>query len=171
MYRASGNEVVHEISSAPEPAPDVPSPVVYATDYHLVLAYNLSGFALAKFRGDPSVSWLDPDGEFVFIKFVRPYVHYMGAPNEEAVEGHPLYSKGIGDASIFRVENSSWIESLEQMNRVHERHDPTKFQTMKHFVFRFHDSTFEAVANEFEVVDVVRAGDDAEFFSLMAKAM
>jgi hypothetical protein len=35
------------------------------------------------------------------------------------------------------------------MNRVHEHHQPARFERLRHFVFAFHDSTFECVAEGF----------------------
>jgi hypothetical protein len=40
---------------------------------------------------------------------------------------------------------------LERMNAVHPRHDPQRFMAdLRHFVFAFHDSTFECIADSFE---------------------
>lgn len=37
------------------------------------------------------------------------------------------------------------------MNSVHERHNPKGFEKYKHFIFAFHDSTFECVVENFEI--------------------
>jgi hypothetical protein len=43
----------------------------------------------------------------------------MGAPNEEAIAGHPLSDRGVEAFAAFEVKNSSWIRNLELMNSVH----------------------------------------------------
>ncbi len=37
------------------------------------------------------------------------------------------------------------------MNSVHEHHKPQRYERLKHYVFAFHDSTFECVAEGYEV--------------------
>jgi hypothetical protein len=75
----------------------------------------------------------------------------FGPPNDEAFTGHPLASRGLEPYAVFEVEQSSWIRQLERMNAVHPNHKPELFASYRHFVFAFHDSTFEAVADGFEV--------------------
>jgi len=53
---------------------------------------------------------------------------------------------------VFEVQNSSWLRKLEKMNSVHPYHDKERFmENMKHFVFSFHDTTFECIAEGFNV--------------------
>ena len=40
---------------------------------------------------------------------------------------------------------------LERMNSVHALHNPERFSRLVHFVFSFHDSTFECVADDVEI--------------------
>ena len=54
----------------------------------------------------------------------------------------------------FRIEDSSWIRRLERMNSVHEHHDSDVFARLRHYVFAFHDSTFECVARTFTAARV-----------------
>lgn len=75
---------------------------------------------------------------------------YVWAPNDEAFEGHPLASRGLKPYSVFEVKNSSWIRRLERMNSVHRCHRPEGYKMLRHFVFAFHDTTFECVAQGFE---------------------
>jgi hypothetical protein len=77
--------------------------------------------------------------------------HMFGMPNDEALEGHPLYKRGLGPYDAFRVENSSWIRKLERMNSVHRRHRPEAYSRYQHLIFTFHDSMFECVCVDFDV--------------------
>src|SRR5262249_17748356 len=72
--------------------------------------------------------------------------HYFGPPNDEALSGHPLYRKGLRHYGVCEVKNSSWVRALERMNRVHPSHHPRMFSRYRHFVFTFHDTTFECIA-------------------------
>jgi hypothetical protein len=94
----------------------------------------------------------DSDEICAVFSFNRPYAHMFGPPNDEAFSGHPLAARGLGPYRAFEIENSSWIKSLERMNSVHPCHRPEHFACFKHFVFAFHDTTFECVAESFDVV-------------------
>jgi hypothetical protein len=91
-------------------------------------------------------------GEPLALVEFRSYSSFMfGAPNAEAFAGHPLTNRGLHPYGAFEVEDSSWIRQLERMNSVHPYHKPERFARLKHFVFAFHDSTFECAAEGFTV--------------------
>jgi hypothetical protein len=85
------------------------------------------------------------------VRFERPYAHLFGPPNDEAFAGHPLAGRGLRPYGAFRIDQSSWIRRLEEMNRVHEHHRPETFAALTHYVLSFHDTTFECVAASYEV--------------------
>jgi hypothetical protein len=68
----------------------------------------------------------------------------FGYPDDEALEGHPLYSSVLDAYALFEVSNSSWIKRLEQQNRV--AFPQTSSWNIRHFIITFHDSTFECLA-------------------------
>lgn len=76
----------------------------------------------------------------------------FGPPNDEAFAGHPLAARGLRPYSVARVEASSWIRTLEAMNRVHPHHRPDRYRELQHFVISFHDSTFECIAKGYDLV-------------------
>ena len=70
----------------------------------------------------------------------------FGYPNDEALRGHPLYKRGLHAYGVFEVRNSTWIKQMTEQNRV--AFPNTRDSTRRHFIFSFHDSTFECVAEE-----------------------
>jgi hypothetical protein len=73
----------------------------------------------------------------------------FGSPNDETLNGHRLYGRGLGFYSVHSVENSTWIAQLEESNSVHPRHDKQRFlEDKKHYIFTFHNSTLECVVEE-----------------------
>jgi hypothetical protein len=70
----------------------------------------------------------------------------FGYPNDEALSGHPLYKRGLVGYGVFEVPNSIWIKQMTEQNRVAFPNPPDS--TQRHFIFSFHDSTFECVADE-----------------------
>jgi hypothetical protein len=174
MYPVDEKDTVVEIAEAPRPDVGAPLPLVVADDYRLLLAYLLS---------EPDPHWdgtyvnvVSPDSEgmaVAVIRFRRPYAHMFGPPNDEAFYGHPLAKRGLAPYAVFEVRESSWIRQLERMNSVHRQHKREWFmKDKKHFVFAFHDSTFECIAEGFEVQ--VRRGSLlsalAEMTKLLAEA-
>ena len=83
------------------------------------------------------------------VTFERPYAHMFGPPNDEAFAGHPLAGRGLRPYSAAEISDSSWIRTLERMNAVHRYHDPARFEVLRHFIFAFHDTTFECVARQY----------------------
>lgn len=95
----------------------------------------------------------DSKGEPVaVVNFKLCRAHMFGPPNDEALSSHPLAKRGLRPYGVFEIRNSSWVRKLEKMNAVHPNHDKLKFfESRKHFIFLFHDTTFECVAASFTV--------------------
>jgi hypothetical protein len=73
----------------------------------------------------------------------------FGAPNDEVLHGHPLYGRGLQFYQAHIVRNSPWITELNAINSAHSRYLGPSART--HFLFAFHDETFEAVADDVQV--------------------
>lgn len=85
----------------------------------------------------------------------------LGTPNDEVFHGHSLHGKGLVGYRPLLVENSAWIRELERINSVHSYYLPEGWRTLKHYIFGFHDSTFECVARSVEVERVEMSLPDA----------
>lgn len=130
-----------------------PMPHLIVNDQRAMLAFLLS---------EPDPHW---DGSYVTIKspsddraeplglveFALCVAAKLGAPNDEVFEGHPLNGKGLDAYTAQRVVNSRWLKELEAINSVHRMYRPEHWRNLTHFVFWFHDSTFECVARSFTV--------------------
>jgi hypothetical protein len=135
MYQVDDGDKVIPCPDAPEPG--VPAEiVVVAGNRVLMLSYDSGPSGMNR----------------VLVAFEHAGAHYLGSPNDETLGGHPLRTRGLGYYGVFEVQNSSWIRSLERMNRVHPRHDPGRYQTLRHFIVTFQDKTFECVAEKMSVV-------------------
>lgn len=153
MYEVDSLDTIVKLSDAPNPDIGAPLPMVLCDEGNLTLAYLVS---------EPDPAW---DGSYVTVvtpeseelavacvRFKRPSAHMFGPPNDEAFAGHPLSARGLHPYAVFEVQNSSWIRKLERMSSVHPYHNPKQFlKGLRHFVFAFHDSTFECIAGGFEV--------------------
>ncbi|XZF16180.1 hypothetical protein ACTHGU_08580 [Chitinophagaceae bacterium MMS25-I14] len=85
------------------------------------------------------------------VEFKRCYSAKLGSPNDEVLHGHPLYGKGLDYYEPFIVRNSNWVKELENINKVHAGYRPETWKKLNHYLFPFHDTTFECLAFGFEV--------------------
>ncbi len=114
----------------PQPAV-VPEPQIHANDRSLNLCY------------------LTSEDKTVVVQFPLCIYMMFGAPNDEALGGHPLWSRGLKFYAVHEVLNSSLIKMLEERNSFHDRHDQKSYlENKKHYIFTFHDSTLECVVDE-----------------------
>ncbi len=93
----------------------------------------------------------DPAEPIAVVEFHGCVSAKLGAPNDEVFSGHPLWGKGLEPYSAQVVRNSRWIAELEAINKVHPQYQPEFWDSLNHYVFWFHDETFECVAKSYEV--------------------
>jgi hypothetical protein len=72
----------------------------------------------------------------------------FGYPNDEALPGHPLYGAGLGPYGVFEVSDSSWKRQIIEQNKRCFPRTPPHYDSLRHFVVTFQDSTFECLAGE-----------------------
>ena len=140
MYTVDERDRVVEIGDLPPSDAGAPEPIVIANEHRVLLAYRTAD------QGESSSE------RWAIVEPKGCRAHFFGPPNDEALHGHPLYDRGLTPYSVFKVRESSWIRLMEKRNRVHDRHDPSRYAKLSHFVFTFHDSTFECVAESLKAV-------------------
>jgi hypothetical protein len=138
MYEVDGDDRATELEGIPQSAVGAPLPAVLSDEHTVIVAYLME---------DPD----NADESVVLVTFAGYRALFFGPPNDEALAGHPLADRGLRPYGSFVVEPSSWVRRLQRMNSVHPRHDPRRFDALRHFVLTFHDSTFECVAPSFAV--------------------
>jgi hypothetical protein len=70
----------------------------------------------------------------------------FGAPNDEAVHGHPLWEKGLELYAAHEVHNSPWLEEHIRINAVHPQHSEEPWRRLHHYMLLFHDEMLECLA-------------------------
>ena len=148
MYQVDEKDKVIELKNVPQSSVGAPMPIVLSDEHKILLAYLLQDEP--NWNNPTSVDFQRNGESIAIVEFNLSRSFMFGSPNDEAFSGHPLYERGLRPYEVFEIENSSWIRKLEKMNSVHEHHKPEHFEKYKHFVFAFHDSTFECVAESFE---------------------
>ena len=151
MYSVDGLDVVKKLTGLPQSSVGAPCPMILCSESNLHLAYYLQQDT-SDWNGLPRIVGIHSGAEdCALVRFSGLISHMFGHPNDEAFEGHPLERRGLRPYAEFEVENSSWIRKLERMNSVHLAHRPEVYFSRKHFIFAFHDSTFECIASNFEL--------------------
>jgi hypothetical protein len=150
VYTVDGRDRVVELTAVPQSSVGAPLPLVLSDDSTTVLAYLLED-------SDPewdgkTIRPVTPESEepAALIRFHLCRALYFGSPNDETLAGHPLYARGLGYYGAYEVLESSWIRALERMDRVHPSHNPARFRQLRHFIWAFHDSTFECIAERYD---------------------
>ena len=145
---------VLNIGVTPEAA--VSGALVLQSDWRTVLTFN------AVRQTDSRVS---VDAGHAVVEFRRCLISRFGLPNDEALPGHPLASLGLGYYGAYEVFDSSWRQQAEAQNRV--VFPNTDYSNVRHFVFTFHDSSFECLADDLDVRVVPTSGFRSEFDALI----
>jgi hypothetical protein len=148
MYSVDEQDEVVPVNDVPRPDAGAPNPVISATERFVAVAYYAAG-----------------PGDIVALINFDALAHTFGRPNDEALEAHPLHSRGLDYHMAFEVRRSSWIRSFERMNRVRMWHDPDQFGGYRHFIITFQDSTFECIAEDYCVS--TQTGDPTEIIRLV----
>lgn len=169
MYVVDDRDRVVERPDVPRSSVGAPLPVVLADEHTVLLAYLLDDRGPAWDGTSVRVVTASSDEPVALVRFQRTWAFQFGPPNDEAFHGHPLSERGLHPYAAFEIEDSSWLRALEQMNSVHEHHRPDDFGRLRHFVFAFHDSTFECLARSVTVE--LRDGPLTKVVSEMTKLL
>ncbi len=152
MYKVDQRDKVVELEKIPQSSTGAPIPSVLASGNNLFLVYCLEN--IPDDWNSSSIRVVGPESvkeHAIIVTFSSPYAHMFGPPNDEAFLGHPLSNRGLKPYGAFEIKNSSWLRELEKLNSVHPEHNKESFiENKKHFIFSFHDSTFECIAESFE---------------------
>lgn len=129
-----------------------PLPFLLCTDYQTLLTFYVN-------EPDPhwdgtTVNMADPSSPepelLCLVTFHNCESAKLGHPNDEVQSGHPLAGRGLEGYTAQIIRNSPWIAELAETNSVHPNDDPECWKSLNHYVFWFHDSTFECVAESYD---------------------
>jgi hypothetical protein len=150
-YRPDNRDTVHEETGVPYPDPGAPLPCVVADEHRLLLSYYASFVIRDAASRLPTLVNESSAGDIALIDFERPMCYYSVPLSDETLLAHPLAYHGLKSYGVFRVDDSAWIRQLVATEYVHPRPTPWIFDNCKHYIFTFHDSLFEAIADGFAV--------------------
>jgi hypothetical protein len=140
MYQADGLDRLIPLQSVPFQSVGAPCPHLAASEQSCVLAYHA--------EPSPHVGPTPPgSGDLIgVVHFGGLLALQWGPPNDETLSAHPLARCGLESYRSYLVERSSWLRAIVRANAVHPLHNSDHFQFLNHYVFTFHDSSFECIA-------------------------
>lgn len=122
-----------------------PLPYLLQNDNKTFLAYYLKGDV--KDWDGKTVKVVSPKEtqDMIAVVEFRAWYAALGVPNDEGLSGHPLWGKGLDYYTPLIVKNSHRIKNICNM------FPPKWAEKLVHYIFPFHDSTFECVAENYTV--------------------
>jgi hypothetical protein len=155
MYSVDELDTVVELKDVPRPQSG-DAPIIFSTEHRLVIGYD----------APDEPPYPPTTAPFCVVRFNRPYFHLFRPPTHETIESHPLWGRGLCLYKALRVDRSSLVRKLERMDSACDSHYLIDFEAFQHYIFTFHDSTFECVAESFKVT-VVQIGQYGEYDAVL----
>jgi hypothetical protein len=113
MYTVDQHDRVAEHFDVPQCSIGAPLPIVIADEHHVGLTYLIELREPGQDgRSVRLVTAASLHESIAVVNFGRPRAHVFGPPNDEALTGHPLSSRGLHPYAAFEVFDSSWIRQL-----------------------------------------------------------
>lgn len=151
MYKIDHRDKIVELDNVPQSCPAAPCPMIIADEHQLWLAYYLR---------DNNPDWdgstcrlVDENSEepCAVVHFRGLKNHIFGQPDEMRTHLHPLGKRGLNAYMSVEVIHSSWIRELANFHKKVPGHWPHTYDKARHFIFTFHDSSFECIADSFDI--------------------
>lgn len=98
-------------------------------------------------RPCPHGGFYKEDAGTAVVELVACTITKFGYPNDEVWNSIPLTKEQF--YGVFEVQNSPWKEEIIRLHQF--RFPETKIWRGSHFVFLFHDSSFECIASELKI--------------------
>ena len=133
------SEQIIELDLGFRPEAAVSGAVLVASEFSTFLTFNA-----VKTSADGA--GLEDLGHAV-VEFKACHITKFGYPNDEARWGIPRYQ--TTSYGIYKVKNSEWIPEIVRLNRYRFPDTPDD-TTTRHFLFAFHDTTFECLAEDMQ---------------------
>jgi hypothetical protein len=93
-----------------------------------------------------------PQGEenSVLFRFGGVVETHFGGINDEVLDAHPLYGKGMDVCGFFIVRNSSWKATVRDAMSRHDAYDARSWDDVTHYLFRDKPGELSCLAKTLE---------------------
>ena len=84
------------------------------------------------------LTYLTDDNDFaIIVTFNGSNSHRFGIVNDEAINGHPLYRKGLEVYRAHIIQNSAWLQELKGIHKVHPCYLDRNWTVYQHYLLFF----------------------------------
>lgn len=133
-----------KLNDVPQSNVGAPLPIILSDERSTILLFYLEGSHVNSNDESPrSVSQESSDMNVCAISFLGSYDQRFGPPDENEIYFHPMASIGLEPYSAFELAPSEWADKMTFTN------------DLRHYIFTFHDSTFEILARSYSI-EVIR---------------
>jgi hypothetical protein len=110
-----------------------PSPIVISNGNELFLTFYAAQ-EQESIISDLHERNTNNDTGVVVLKFKGCLKFEFGLPGNETIHGHPYSKLGIKSFSFYELENSSLVEELQRIERVHPYYNVDKWKSYNHYI-------------------------------------
>lgn len=134
------------LQKVPPPLVGAPHPTVLASEHRVILLYYSA-----------------KNYEKAICVFDHCFEFRMGMPSADKINDFPLHKYGIDAWGAYLVNESPWVSELDQLYGV-IREFSVEARNYKHYVFTFHDRSFECISSGLEIITL---NDDHEYSAVI----
>lgn len=150
--KTKSDEIARVIEWTPQWDTGAPMPQVFSNGYKVFLIYHIN--EPDHNRDGNYVTVIDNTSEtnypLALVEFSGQTFRF-GIANDEVFSGLPLWGKGLEGYAAHIIENSTWINELKKINKVHPYYNEDSWKDEKHFALLFHDEIFEVIAKDYKI--------------------
>ena len=146
--REAEQEFADELDLGIEMDPGAPMPHMFANGNSVFVLFYLRAPIPARIIAAGSGYPTGEEAPLALVQFTGVHAVLFGGPNDEALNGHRLYGRGLDRYTIHEVRASRWISEAEHVNSVHPHHQGGWHARLRHFVITFHDETLECLSRD-----------------------
>lgn len=110
-------------------------------------ATSLGGLRVTYFGLELELSKSTYRSSSIVLEFHHVCQFVFGYPNDEALQGHPLFPSGLGHHGVFEAHGTEWERKIRIQNSASfpetDLNAPPMF---RHFIVTFHDESLECLA-------------------------
>ena len=154
MYSIDSQDQLVSLESVPPCAVGAPLPSIVGTEHYTALCYIVAKPPPEGWHGQYAtvVDHESAENSIAIIEFrICADVRFGWFPDENTFGNHPLADRGLEPYAAFEVQNSSWVRKLAVLESAESGGREKSLRTKRHFIFTFHDTTCECVADSYSL--------------------
>lgn len=114
-----------------EYAEEIGIDLIVGFDWYCVSSFTEDTYLVCDLPGDRQDKY-----KSAIFRFTHSMETRFGGLNDEVLDQHPLYGRGLDICGFFVVKNSEWKSSLQNKMKTHECYNEKFWSEVEHYLFR-----------------------------------